>query len=121
MAGTVSSQAGLAQRLGINRTVLTYLLDDLESAGLVTRRLDASDRRNRHVVATEKGRQLHDATAARLRSVEDEVLTALGPAEQETLRALLARVAGPPDGSDPLDGACEIVADLPSAQRRAQS
>ena len=34
------SQAALAQRLGIDRTVMTYLLDDLEAADLVARQPD---------------------------------------------------------------------------------
>ncbi|MGW1544775.1 MarR family transcriptional regulator [Streptomyces sp. NPDC002309] len=42
---------------GVDRTVMTYLLDDLERAGPVERRPDPSDRRSRHVVATEHGGQ----------------------------------------------------------------
>src|SRR4051794_3080233 len=38
--GAVSSQLALAQHLGVDRTVMTYLLDDLESAGLIERRPD---------------------------------------------------------------------------------
>src|ERR1700733_12114543 len=34
------SQLALAQHLGVDRTVMTYLLDDLESAGLIERRPD---------------------------------------------------------------------------------
>src|SRR5450631_898751 len=34
----VGSQLALAQHLGIDRTVMTYLLDDLEAAGLIERR-----------------------------------------------------------------------------------
>lgn len=49
------SQAALAQRLNIDRTVMTYLLDDLESAGLVSRQPDPSDRRSRRVVAAPHG------------------------------------------------------------------
>src|ERR1700687_2236830 len=33
-------QGALAQRLGVDRTVMTYLIDDLEEAGLVERRAD---------------------------------------------------------------------------------
>src|ERR1700692_4805037 len=50
------SQAALAARLGIDRTVMTYLLDDLVKADLVERRQDPSDRRTRLVVATKHGR-----------------------------------------------------------------
>ena len=41
------SQAAMAQRLGIDRTVMTYLLDDLEAAKLVERQPDPADRRSR--------------------------------------------------------------------------
>src|SRR5580692_8946995 len=60
--GTVGSQLALAQHLGVDRTVMTYLLDDLEAAGLIERRPDPSDRRARRLVATPHGR----ATLTRL-------------------------------------------------------
>src|SRR3979411_2973367 len=44
------SQGALAQRLGVDRTVMTYLIDDLEKAGLVERRADPVDRRSRPIV-----------------------------------------------------------------------
>src|SRR6201987_4981624 len=50
------SQAALAARLGIDRTVMTYLLDDLAKAGLVELRQDPGDRRTRLVVAADHGR-----------------------------------------------------------------
>src|SRR3954447_10547018 len=49
------SQSVIAQEIGIDRTVMTYLLDDLEREGLLTRRPDPADRRSRQVVATDKG------------------------------------------------------------------
>src|ERR1700678_3506015 len=52
------SQAALAQRLGIDRTVMTYLLDDLEAADLVARQPDPFDRRSRRIVATKHGRHV---------------------------------------------------------------
>src|SRR5579862_4539501 len=52
------SQLELASHLGVDRTVMTYLLDDLEKAGLVERRPDPADRRARRIAATEAGRVL---------------------------------------------------------------
>src|SRR5262245_66399079 len=43
--GQPASQLDLARRVGLDRTVMTYLLDDLETAGLVRRRADPTDRR----------------------------------------------------------------------------
>ena len=51
------SQSALCQRLGIDRTVMTYLLDDLERAELVARKPAPADRRTRLVVATDTGRE----------------------------------------------------------------
>src|ERR1700735_1713517 len=56
--GAVGSQLALAQHLGVDRTVMTYLLDDLESANLIERRPDPADRRARRIVATDKGNEL---------------------------------------------------------------
>ena len=53
-AGTsCANQARIAERLGLDRTVMTYLIDDLEKAGLVERRPDPADRRARQVLLTE--------------------------------------------------------------------
>src|SRR6266567_550421 len=52
------SQLALAQHLGVDRTVMTYLLDSLAEAGLVERRPDPADRRARRIVATARGRAL---------------------------------------------------------------
>src|SRR4030081_405988 len=51
----VSSQLALAHHLGIDRTVMTYMLDDLEAAGLIERRPDPADRRAHRGVVTPKG------------------------------------------------------------------
>ena len=91
--GDRGSQLAMAQRLGVDRTVMTYLLDDLEKAGLVERRPDPADRRARRVVLTESGRARLCEVERRLRTVEEHLLGALGPAERDTLRALLQRVA----------------------------
>ena len=39
---------------------MTYLLDDLEQAGLIERRPEPADRRARRVVATDAGRARRD-------------------------------------------------------------
>src|SRR4051794_10590171 len=43
------TQLAIAQQLGVDRTVMTYLLDDLEDAGLVERQPDPTDRRARRI------------------------------------------------------------------------
>jgi DNA-binding MarR family transcriptional regulator len=119
VSGTAGSQSGLAQRLGIDRTVMTYLLDDLEDAGLVYRQQDPADRRHRRILATDEGRKLHDSIGTKLRAVEETVLAPLDPDEQATLRGLLCRVAAQTNESGSMD-ACEVVSDLAREDRASQ-
>jgi DNA-binding MarR family transcriptional regulator len=108
-------QGALAQRLGVDRTVMTYLIDDLEEAGLVERRADPLDRRSRHIVATTQGQQLWASTEQRLQEVEDHVLGALSTAERATFRELLQRLAARANALDPVDSPCDVVTDVDAA------
>ena len=76
--GSVGSQLALAQHLGVDRTVMTYLLDDLEVAGLIERRPDPADRRARQILATQKGNQLLTSLDDLLRAAEAHLLAPLG-------------------------------------------
>src|SRR5215213_1109525 len=55
-AGT-APQAVLTQRTGLSKQAVQQLLDQLEAASLVRREVDANDKRAKHVVLTEQGRQ----------------------------------------------------------------
>jgi DNA-binding MarR family transcriptional regulator len=116
--GTVASQLALAQHLGIDRTVMTYLLDDLESAGLIERRPDPNDRRARHVVATDKGAELLVTLDRRLESAETHLLAPLDEDARETFRAQVRVIATRMDALDPLDDPCALAenvdAELPA-------
>ena len=102
------TQLALAQQLGVDRTVMTYLLDDLERAGLITRQADPADRRARRVVATGAGTALLCTLELRLRAAEDQVLGALSDAERDLFRTLISRLAA---GADHTDGACGAAED----------
>lgn len=91
--GPPSSQLALSRRLGIDKTAMTYLVDDLEAAGLVARRPDPSDRRVRHLLATPDGRAALQRARAGLRGVEARLLGVLDAADQAQLRRLLVAVA----------------------------
>lgn len=107
LRGTQPSQLALANHLGIDRTVMTYLVDDLEREGLVERRANPADRRQRLVVATEEGLALVERACRRVVEAQDELLGTLGADERVALRRLLnkAAVATGQDVDDP----CEVA------------
>lgn len=88
-----SSQLALAQRLGIDKTQMTYVVDALEAGGFVERRPDPRDRRVRQVHPTDVGRSLLSTARDGLRDAEGVLLRNLTGDEQTQLRRLLARVA----------------------------
>jgi DNA-binding MarR family transcriptional regulator len=85
-------QLTLAQDLGIDRTVMTYLLDDLEKAGLVERNPDPADRRARLVSVTPGGVALVDRVQDGLQAAEAEVLGRLPENDRAVFRSMLQRV-----------------------------
>ena len=86
-------QLDLAHHLGVDRTVMTYLLDDLEQAGLVERQPDPTDRRARLIVLTGGGRDMLVQLETRLAEAEAVVLGTLSEDERRLFRMLLQRVA----------------------------
>lgn len=107
------TQAALAARLGIDRTVMTYLLDELDTAGLARRQADPADRRVRRIVATARGREVVADLDAQVARAEDELLAPLEPAERTALRDLLVRAAS---GAAPADDRCAVVGDVMEAR-----
>lgn len=92
-SGEPPSQLALAQQVSLDRTVMTYLLDDLEKHGLTTRRPDPRDRRARQVLITDEGRARLAEARRRLSVAEAELLADLDAADTARLRGLLTRVA----------------------------
>lgn len=82
-----SSQHDIAQRMGIDRTTMVALVDELEGKGLVERRADPRDRRKNVVVLTPAGRDtLLGATTA----VDEAERRFLGPLSDEEAAAFRA-------------------------------
>lgn len=82
----------LSERLLVDKSTITRIVDRLESAGLVRREADPDDRRVQRVVLTGQGRKTRDrARAAHERSIERR-MGALDPDEQRQLLALLTRL-----------------------------
>jgi len=103
------NQGAIAEELGIDRTVLTYLIDDLEKLGLVARHPDPADRRSRLVVATDEGRATWRRLQDELRRVEAHVLSPLPTADAASFQALLRRLACRAQSLDPLTDLCEVA------------
>jgi DNA-binding MarR family transcriptional regulator len=87
--GAIQQELGSA--LGIDRSTMVSLIDQLESAGLAKRRPSATDRRAREIVITPKGRRLLQRARGLIAQVEDEVLAGLDADERRELLALLRR------------------------------
>ncbi|MER7417141.1 MarR family winged helix-turn-helix transcriptional regulator [Micromonospora peucetia] len=86
----------LAEGLGCDRSNVTALVDKLERAGLVERRTDPADRRQKTLVVTAPGRRVR----ARVRQVmsDSRLLAGLTLEELSTLRELVWKVS---DGGCP--------------------
>ncbi len=88
------SQREISDRLGLDPSDVVGVLDILEQAGLVERRLDPDDRRRRAVVLTDTGRRAARHFAGLRAKAEAQALAALDPAERQQLVELLARAVG---------------------------
>ena len=75
------------------RTVMTYLLDDLEGQDLLTRRPNPKDRRARHVILTENGRAQLQRIRIEIAAAEAQLLVELSEPQRAQFRDLLAQVA----------------------------
>jgi DNA-binding MarR family transcriptional regulator len=87
------SQQEVARRLGVDRTTMVALIDELQAKSLVERRPADDDRRRNVVALTARGREVLDAALTTTRAVEREFLAPLSPADAATFRRLLAAVA----------------------------
>ena len=91
--GAQPNQLTLATYLGIDRTVMTYVIDDLVAAGLVERRLNPADRRERKIAATTKGARTLQSLERKVQDAEDQILGPLDVEERTAFRSLLSRAA----------------------------
>ena len=103
------NQGAIAEDLGIDRTVLTYLIDDLEKLDLVARQPDPGDRRSRLVVATDEGRATWQRLQDELRRVEAHVLSPLPAADTAEFKTLLSQLACRAQSLDPLADLCQVA------------
>jgi DNA-binding MarR family transcriptional regulator len=91
-----SSQGEVARRLGVDRTTMVALIDDLQDKGLVLRRQDRDDRRKNAVELTDAGRRVLREADQAADEVERTFLAPLTAGEAEQFRrALQALVVDP--------------------------
>ncbi|MEU5265295.1 MarR family transcriptional regulator [Amycolatopsis sp. NPDC021455] len=90
--GPAQSQQDGAARLGIDRTTMVALVDELEAKGLVRREVAPGDRRKRLVVLTPEGERVREAGADVTRKAEALLLEPLSAEGAEQLRAALRQV-----------------------------
>jgi DNA-binding MarR family transcriptional regulator len=87
------SQSRLGAALGIDRSTVVGVIDELERRGLVRREAAPNDRRSHALLLSDKGtetlRRLEDA----VRAHETEFARRLRPAERRQLIALMRRLA----------------------------
>jgi MarR family transcriptional regulator for hemolysin len=93
-----ANQQELGSAMGIDRSTMVSLIDQLESAGLANRRPSATDRRAREIAITPKGRRLLQRSRRMISETEDEILARLTAEERSELERLLrlALEAAPP-------------------------
>src|SRR5687768_1095042 len=87
--GAIQQELGSA--MGIDRSTMVSLIDQLESTGLAKRRPSATDRRAREIAITPKGRRLLQRSRRMISETEDEVLAGLTAEERGELVGLLRR------------------------------
>jgi DNA-binding MarR family transcriptional regulator len=87
------TQTRLAQAVGLDRSTLVAVLDQLGERGLVERRR-GSDRRTNGLWLTRRGKSLVSRMKTRIHSHEERLALRLSEAERRTLLELLRRFAG---------------------------
>ncbi|MGW4460769.1 MarR family winged helix-turn-helix transcriptional regulator [Micromonospora sp. NPDC004704] len=107
----VPTQSALAARLAIDRSVLTYVIDDLENAALIERQLDPRDRRARRIVATAKGRRALADAERRVAQAEEVVLGGLPNEQRDAFRDAAERAADAIHTAAPDTDPCIAVED----------
>lgn len=87
-----SSQADIGRRLGVDRSDMVAILNDLEGEGFVTREPDPADRRRNSVVITRSGRSALARFDRTIAQAEKSILSTLDSEERKTFVGLLQRI-----------------------------
>lgn len=85
-------QASLALRIGVDRSNIGLIVDDLEARGLVERRINPLDRRARQLSVTTKGTKLRSGLMPATQRSFQKIMAPLTEGERETFLDLLERL-----------------------------
>ena len=100
-----AAQADIGRRLGVDRSDMVAVLNDLERAAYISRVPDPSDRRRNRVSLTAGGQSALGRCDRLVTQADAALLESLSPAEREQLVSLLERIADaglpPAAGSHP--------------------
>ena len=86
------TQQELSDRVMVDKSNVTVLLDSLESRGLIQRNKVPDDRRSHHVALTAAGRSRADALDEEYTAVVRRVMSAFSDAEQTELARLMRKM-----------------------------
>lgn len=86
------TQSGLARMLGIERSGMVAMIDELEQRGYLARSTVPGDRRVQALVPTAAGRSALDEARAAVRAHEATLLSVLSDDEKDTLIGLLKKI-----------------------------
>lgn len=92
-----NAPGAIARHIGIERTVVSRMLRQLESDGLIARRSNERDRRGYHIVLTEAGTELCNAVPQRLAEALAPLNNRLSPTEFQMLTEMLDTLAATQD------------------------
>jgi DNA-binding MarR family transcriptional regulator len=87
-------QNSLAARLGVERSHVSVLVEELVAKGLIEQRVNGADRRARLLYLTPKAEKLYGRLRPGIRAVNDRVLEPLSPQEREMFINMLIRMIG---------------------------
>lgn len=86
------AQRDLSDRLSVDPSDMTKVIDQLAGPGHVERNRDDADRRRVRVTITASGRELLTQLLKETAAVDDTLLGGLTPAERDQLHGLLLKV-----------------------------
>lgn len=87
------SPVGLAKEMRLRRATITEHLNYLEAKGLIVRSESPDDKRSKIVTLTDKGREMDEIIAKRIRQFDQDLADLFTPEERKQLDNYLTRIA----------------------------